>query len=254
MYRNSVGLGHDFQTSGLGLEAGYTTLPIADGGVIERLEEDTELWFTMGGRAVLRGDGAIHADRIEIYTDGIVEPGVDGTGTLTLDGRVDLRETDAHPLPSGEILPEGGLVMDIAGVEQNDRVVMAGVELGGKLEISLVDGFVPQRGDVFEIITLTDQADLISPDPYQVGAFWHVLSPDLGVGVVLQPRYSIDKVELVAVCPADVNMDGIVNVDDIAGFAHDFLGNDATADLTRDGVVNFDDIQRFVDAYLGGCE
>jgi len=256
-FGNGVYLGHDAISSGLGLDGGLVTLTVADGGVIEPLDDGTELGFNMGGRAVLRGDGVVRAARISIYTDGHVQPGIDGLGTLTLDGLVDLTNA-RRQVYNGDLFPDGGFITDIVGVGEHDRVIMGGTKLGGMLRINLPDGFVPVRGDVFEVITLTDQAGLVGPDVTEMRTFDRIVSPDLGAGVVLRARYAIDKIELVAACPADINLDGVVNMDDINAFAEAFIGDHGRSetpavDLTRDGVVNMDDIIRFVESYLGGC-
>ncbi|MEQ8770107.1 MAG: GC-type dockerin domain-anchored protein [Phycisphaerales bacterium] len=54
-------------------------------------------------------------------------------------------------------------------------------------------------------------------------------------------------------CPADLNGDGALNVDDIDAFVAAFLAGEALADLVCDGVLNVDDIDAFIAAFLAGC-
>ncbi len=60
--------------------------------------------------------------------------------------------------------------------------------------------------------------------------------------------------ELVAGCPADCDVNGTLNFDDIDCFVNGFLGGDLdAADLDGNGVINFDDIDIFVASFLEGC-
>ncbi len=54
-------------------------------------------------------------------------------------------------------------------------------------------------------------------------------------------------------CPADLNGDGALNVDDIDAFIAAFLAGEALADLICDGVLNVDDIDEFIALFLAGC-
>ncbi|MEZ6318157.1 MAG: GC-type dockerin domain-anchored protein [Phycisphaerales bacterium] len=54
------------------------------------------------------------------------------------------------------------------------------------------------------------------------------------------------RIELVADCVADLDNNGVLNLDDIAAFAGAFINGDDAADLNKDGVLNLDDIANFV--------
>ncbi|MEZ6317761.1 MAG: GC-type dockerin domain-anchored protein [Phycisphaerales bacterium] len=56
-----------------------------------------------------------------------------------------------------------------------------------------------------------------------------------------------------ASCPADINGDGVLNLDDINLFAGAFLAGDLAADMNGDGVLNLDDINLFAAGFLAGC-
>ncbi len=53
--------------------------------------------------------------------------------------------------------------------------------------------------------------------------------------------------------PADLNGDGVLNLDDIDAFVAAFLAGDLAADLDGTGTLNLDDIDAFVAAFLAGC-
>ncbi len=57
-----------------------------------------------------------------------------------------------------------------------------------------------------------------------------------------------------AACPADMDANGAVNLDDVDLFVAAFLAGDLAADLDDSGALNFDDIDLFVAFFLSGCE
>ncbi|GJM17800.1 MAG: hypothetical protein DHS20C14_00130 [Phycisphaeraceae bacterium] len=54
-------------------------------------------------------------------------------------------------------------------------------------------------------------------------------------------------------CPADLDGNGVLNVDDVDAFVSLFLEGNLAADLTGDEVLNVDDIDAFVESFLSGC-
>jgi len=55
-------------------------------------------------------------------------------------------------------------------------------------------------------------------------------------------------------CPQDIDGNGVLNLDDINGFANAFIAGDVElADLDGNGVLNLDDINAFATGFLGGC-
>ncbi|GJM18310.1 MAG: hypothetical protein DHS20C14_05230 [Phycisphaeraceae bacterium] len=52
---------------------------------------------------------------------------------------------------------------------------------------------------------------------------------------------------------ADVNADGVLNVDDVEAFVIAFLASDPAADCDANGLFNVDDIECFVASFLAGC-
>ncbi|MEZ6317592.1 MAG: GC-type dockerin domain-anchored protein [Phycisphaerales bacterium] len=111
----------------------------------------------------------------------------------------------------------------------------------------------PELGDRFTIVTLADQRGLVGDDLADLGAFTELDLPDLGPDAIIRPVYSLDRIELVMACPADLDVNGVLDLDDVAAFVDRFLGDDPVADLTLDGAINLDDVARFVASYLAGC-
>jgi len=54
-------------------------------------------------------------------------------------------------------------------------------------------------------------------------------------------------------CPADLDGNGVLNLDDINAFAGAFVSGDLLADLDGNGTLNLDDVNRFAIAFVAGC-
>lgn len=84
----------------------------------------------------LSGNGLVVAD---VLNHGVVAPG-NSPGALTIDGSYGQSTT-------------GELSIELASTSNFDRLLVVGdVSLGGALEVSVLDGFTPQRGDSFDIL------------------------------------------------------------------------------------------------------
>ncbi len=128
----------------------------------------------------------------------------------------------------------GTLEIEINGLAAGtnfDFVSVAGIAtLGGTLDISLIDGFVPTLGDTFEILTagsVSGQFD-VEMLPSSGGLFWNV-------------NYGTTNVvlEVLSSFTADFDSDGDVDGDDLAQWQGDFGINDssdADGDADSDGV------------------
>lgn len=56
-----------------------------------------------------------------------------------------------------------------------------------------------------------------------------------------------------AVCPADLNGDGVLDLTDVQAFIAAFLAGDTLADITGDGVLDLADVQAFIASFTAGC-
>jgi Tol biopolymer transport system component len=125
-----------------------------------------------GGK--LAGTGTVIG---QVTSAGRISPG-QSPGILTIDGNYTQTTT-------------GTLTIELGGLEsgsEHDQLVVFGnASLDGTLEVALVDGFMPQAGDQFQILGY-DQ---------RVGNFAVISGLDLGNGLVLVPTYTAVGLTLV---------------------------------------------------------
>jgi len=68
------------------------------------------------------------------------------------------------------------------------------------------------------------------------------------------PGLGLDAVILATpICAADLDGNGVLNLDDVNLFASAFTGGDLLADLDGNGTLNLDDINTFAGAFVAGC-
>ncbi len=73
------------------------------------------------------------------------------------------------------------------------------------------------------------------------------------IGQRMAAAFLADSLWTDAPCPADLNDDGTLDVDDIDIFVAHFLTGDLSADFSGDGALTIDDIDAFVTLYIAGC-
>ena len=225
-------------------EVGPATLSVWDGSAVQ-----VSGLMHLLPDAVLRGTGYVRAERF-IVSEGVrlipIGESIEGGG-LVLDGLLDM--TGATPSAHG---PAEIRVLLLSPDIHTPMSVRAAEGLRGRLGADRPN-HDPEVGDRFTIIGMTAQRILVGDEVADVGRFTELDLPDLGPGKVLRPAYSLERVELVVACPADLNLDESVDLDDIDAFVAEFTRGDPVADLTLDGVINFDDIDAFVESFLNGC-
>ena len=139
-----------------------------------------------------------------------------------------------------------------------DQVRVYGhADLGGRLDVRLINGFIPSIGDAFAVVKYTSFG----------GAFNPIDLPTLPAGRYWRVSYLPTMVELKVVdeqfATGDMNCDGAVNFGDIdpfvlaitdaVGYAAQYPDCDRQlADINGDGGVNFGDIDPFVALITGG--
>jgi hypothetical protein len=152
----------------------------------------------------------------------------------------------------------GTLLIEIGGPDAGTRYdqlnVSGDAQLDGALSISRLDGYVPERGRRFRILTFATSA----------GRFASIAGSDAGAGNEFKAVYcSAGQVLLVvgngAWLPCDANCDGCVNSGDIDAFVIALVSPQAYAatfpecdrtgnnDANFDGAVNGFDIDAFVE-------
>ena len=163
-------------------------------------DESIEIGFFGAGSLMLDGGSVVAAPLIEINNQSAV--GGDGIiiGELTSAGEV------SPGLSAGELAVDGSYTQtaegqltielggDVAVVEHDVLSVSGDVQLDGTLHVALIDGFVPQPGDCFDVIASTRGAI--------VGEFASVEPPG-----TYELTYTSDSVTLCAIgtpCVGDI--------------------------------------------------
>lgn len=170
---------------------------------------------------------------------GTIAPG-SSTGTLTV--------TSNFSQGAG-----GTLEIELGGLTpgtKHDRVVVGGsATLGGTLRLIPYDGFAPQVGQQFTIMTRASGS----------GAFSQVVGVGGGQYNVTYNPTSVVVTVVTAPCggtsPCDTNCNGTVNQFDIQSFVTTLAGGSAgcgpcAADTNLNGTVNSFDIQAFVECLI----
>ena len=130
--------------------------------------------------------------------------------------------------------------IDVAGV----------AHLADTLEVRLANGFQPQGGETYDVVTAAGGLDGTT--------FGSEILPDLATGLSWNVNYSANAVVLgvsgSTLLLGDVNLDGEVNGLDVDPFVDVLLNGpyQAEADMNEDQVVNGLDVDPFVAAVVGG--
>ncbi len=236
---NSTWYANDLDVGGTSTGAGGDgTLTLENGGRVE-VDGSFRIWYD----GKLEGDGVVVAP---FSTNaGTVSPGT-STGTLEFHGSY----------INGSLLE-----IDLAASDDYDRikVVDGDVNLGGTLSVSLLDGFIPGPGDVFDIVTTNQQRN---------GEFNNLIGLEINDQLSLEPRYHDQGVSLVVdgLLVGDMNLDGVVDTGDVAPFVLALTDPDAyqgqydvdeqtmisLGDLNADGAFDTGDVAPFVQLLVGG--
>ena len=161
---------------------------------------------------------------------------VKGVGTCDF---CDITGTDAPgfspaAVTRGSVAYNGTLEIEIGGTspgsefDQLNHILGAGLaDLGGTLDVQLLDGFIPNAGDTFEIITAANV----------LGTFDTINLPSLPGDLLWFINYGATSVSLVSTYGADFDEDGDVDDNDLATWEANFgltpvghIQGDANAD------------------------
>ena len=189
-------------------------LRLADGGIVftplvDVLDEGT-----------LEAHGSVIGD---VYSTGTIRIG-DPLGVLDVQG--DLVSTGDLQIDVGEPFPGGFDAMLVSG----------SAAVSGSMTVSIADGYEPQVGDVFEVVTaasLTAMPDTVSLPATSAAGVWHYTQDADSIDVFLTPL-------------GDVDGDGVVGINDflllLAAWGPCPVPPAAcTADLDGDGMVGITD-------------
>ncbi|QNN24041.1 hypothetical protein HED60_17780 [Planctomycetales bacterium ZRK34] len=185
-----------------------------------------------GGR--LAGSGEVEGD-VQFGGTGRLEPG-ESAGKFDLDGNLSIVSTNA--VVAIEI---GGRM---AGSEYDQVAITGDVALGGKLELTLVDEYVPTAGEVFNVITYEGgrSGKFASVDTSAVGPLG-----DLTLAVLYDYLFNFDEAVVVRVSlVGDANVDDIVDIADLTRLSQNYGRSDyvtwADGDFNQDGIVDIADL------------
>ena len=219
----------------LGGGSGETTLEIPESGMLNVTEG-----LSLATNGKLAGKGTLIG---EVINAGATSPGA-STGVLAIDG-------DYLQEASGRLTIEiGGNDNSSPTLKQFDQLLVFGhADLGGTLDVSLVNGFVPSVGDSFPILKAT--GGLTAFDAFNL--------PALPSDRAWAMSASLDTLALSIVgttpaSPADFNGDGVVDATDLAAWQVGF-GGTTSGDADGSGEVDGNDFltwQREFTASGGG--
>jgi hypothetical protein len=186
---------------------------------------------------VLNGSGTVA--KLMNNTGGSVEPG-NSAGQLNL-------AAGFTQAPGGQVKIEIG---GASPVSQHDVLAVTGnVSLSGVVNVELIDGFVPTPGQSFTFLTYTGT---------RTGSFCDV-QPKGTWSVVYAPN-SVKLVLVGTGCAADLNGNGVVNVEDLLAIigAWGACPNGCptcygdVAPAIGNGIVNVEDLLSIIGAW-GAC-
>ena len=215
-------------------------------GIVANVEGPGSVWSTIEDITVFSGamlriaDGAVVVASVvalgstaELEADGTIVGDLDSNGTLRIGDAVGTLNVD------GDFTTTGQLLLDLGGSAPGsfDTVAVTGDALvANSLTVSLVDGYVPQFGDAFQVLT----AASIS------GAFFSVTLPALDAGLIWHFNQDADSIDLLVTTIGDLDGDGIVGILDFLLMLGQWGPCPAPpascpADLDGDGMVGITD-------------
>ena len=179
---------------------------------------------------------------------------IKGAGTLD---NVVITGTDAPGFSPatvyrGSVAYAGSLEIELGGTSPGsfDRIIHAGLaQLGGDLDVLLINGFSPTAGDNFDVLDWSSIS----------GAFASINLPALPGGLAWDTsNLLIDGTlaVLAAQLPGDLNADGFVGIDDLnlvlANWNQNVPPGDPLADPSGDGFVGIDDLNTVLGNWNAG--
>lgn len=144
--------GHRFTLDATPAGISHTNAGVLDiaAGVVVELGTDDDLWNSSSG--VISGEGTLRTNGtgVDFLSSGTIAPGTGGAGILTIDGDADL---DVDSVLSFEI---GGTK---AGTNYDRLDVTGNLNSRGRIDITLINAFVPLTSDSFTLVDGTAPVD-----------------------------------------------------------------------------------------------
>ncbi|MHC4079924.1 MAG: sulfatase-like hydrolase/transferase, partial [Planctomycetota bacterium] len=185
------------------------------------------------------GPAIVIADTVDVIAEGALEGGGTVQGTTDSNGTIRPGSPVGTLTVDGSLTTTGTLEIEVANADPGgfDAMVVTGnATIGGTLAVTLLDGYVAQIGDTFEILT----AQAVS------GAFSATALPDLSPLLGWDVVQDADSVTLLVIKLGDIDGDGSVNIDDFLAMLAAWgpcpaPPDPCPADLDGDGSVGITD-------------
>jgi hypothetical protein len=172
-----------------------------------------------------------------VYIEGGVLPGLPSNpfGVAEFDGDLNLGPASLTTIEIGGTTP---------GVDM-DQITSHHFGANGTLELVLVDGYVPQPSDVYQVLDFVTVSGSFSSV---------VLDAGLAAAGADTTNLLIDgTITIPAECLADVNGDGIVSPTDFSAWINAFNNNAPECDQNGDGSCTPTDFTAWIANYNAGC-
>lgn len=243
------------------------TILAENGGTLELdgvfLEQDFSGSFVQGRLESDQTPIRLIGDNPTIVQGGTIE--TTGTGSLELIGTaITLREVDhsGHlSLRSGvdvtaedfDIMTGAAHTLDVEFEPDTDDADGAirghgTATLGGTLQVTLPDGYVPAAGDAMTVIAGDDSGEWTIVESFEM-----IDVPDVSP-LLMRVESNPDSLRLVVTCGADLAAPfGTLDFFDVSAFLANFTSQDPSADFDGNGTFNFFDVSAFLSQYSAGC-
>ncbi|MGD9690423.1 MAG: hypothetical protein AB7K52_11850 [Phycisphaerales bacterium] len=194
--------------------------------------------MTLADGYTLAGTGEV-AGALRVGQIGLAAATLDA-GSPSVPGRIDV--TGAL-----EVTIAGAVRCTLFGPTEHDIIAAGGpAVLAGEVQIEFGPGYMPTPGDQFLIVSGAMVQDagvrLVLP-----------AMPDAQIARILSRPDGL--VLAIALCPADLNADGILDADDLGDFINCYFDAPACprANFNADAFIDADDLGDYINAYFAGC-
>lgn len=180
---------------------------------------------------------------------GLGDNDIDGGTTSLVSNQIDLSATESATISYARWYSNNTGAAPNADVfevfvSDNDGASYVLVETVGPAGAGTSGGWIETGFNVGDFVGLTSTIRV------------KFVASDLGDGSVVEA--GIDDVRILGVscsadCPADVDGNGTLNLDDVDAFVAAFVAGDLAVDFDGNGNLNLDDVDAFVASFVAGC-
>ncbi len=214
--------------------------------IVANIEGPGSLWSTVEDVTVfsdallrLADGGIVFTPRVDVLSEGTLEAHGSVIGDVYSTGTIRIGDPLGVLDVQGDLVSTGDLQIDVGEPFPGgfDAVFVSGsAAVSGSLTVSIADGYEPQVGDVFEVVTaasLSAMPGTVTLPATSAAGVWHYTQDADSIDVFLTPLGDIDGDGVVgindfllllaawgpcpvppAACPADLDGDGMVGITD----------------------------------------